>query len=66
MGLIVISLILGFVINKSAQDKWMLSLVVGIVATLMVDNFTDHSYAWIVIASFTGVMLYRQGHHKSA
>ena len=66
MGLIVISLIFGFVIIKSARDKWTLSLIVGVFATLMVDNFTDHSYAWIVVASFTGVMLYRQGQHKSA
>jgi O-antigen ligase len=66
LGVIVISLILGFTIAKGARDKWTLSLILGIVATLMVDNFTDHSYAWIVIASFTGVMLYRQDQHKSA
>lgn len=66
LGVIVVSLLLGFTIAKSARDKWMLSLLFGVVATLMVDNFTDHSYAWIVIASFTGVMLYRRDQNKSA
>ena len=66
LGFVLVSLILSYVITKSAHDKWLLALVLGVVATLMADNFTDHSYAWVVIVSFAGVILFRRGLHTSA
>jgi O-antigen ligase len=37
---------------RARHNVWALSLYNGIAATLMVDNFTDHSYAWAVVAAF--------------
>ena len=57
LGVAVISLLLSYLIKQSAHNEWSLALILGTIATLMVDNFTDHSYAWIVVASYVGVLL---------
>lgn len=59
-GTIIIILLMAYIIKKSIHDKWLLAFTLGVIATLMVDNFTDHSYAWCVVTSFVGVMLSRQ------
>lgn len=58
-GTVIITVLLTYIIKKSAHDRWSLAFVLGVIATLMVDNFADHSYAWIVVVSFTGVVLPR-------
>ena len=59
LGVVVMCLLLSYLIIKSAHEKWLLAFILGVSATLMVDNFTDHSYAWIVVVSFAGVVLGR-------
>lgn len=59
LGAIIISALLAYLIKKSASDAWSLAFVLGVIATLMVDNFTDHSYAWIVVVSYSSVLLIR-------
>ena len=65
LGVLVMSGLLAYLIREAKNDKWSLAFMLGIVATLMVDNFTDHSYAWIVVASFASVLLARRGVHES-
>lgn len=64
LGTLLMILIFTYVV-KSAHNKWSLALIFGVSATLMVDNFTDHSYAWIVVVSFASVALSRQNPTKA-
>lgn len=66
LGTLVVAVLIGYVIKGSLRNKWLLALILSTTATLMVDNFTDHSYAWIVIVSFAGVFLHQRNWHKSA
>ena len=66
LGLVIMCLLLAYVIHKSAQNIWSLAFVLGVISTLMVDNFTDHSYAWIIVVSFAGVMVHQKNLHTSA
>lgn len=61
LGIVFMAALFAYIISKSTHDKWSLGFILGVIATLMVDNFTDHSYAWIVVTSFGGVVLAQRG-----
>lgn len=65
LGVVIIGLLLVYLVKRTAHNKWSLALILGIISTLMVDNFTDHSYAWIVVVSYFGVLLARPRQHSS-
>lgn len=51
-GLLIVLSLLALIWKTRYRNIGFLSLTGGIVTTLMVDNFTDHSYSWAVIAAY--------------
>lgn len=59
LGFIVLTYLASRILARSRKDIWFVSLLSGTIATLLVDNFTDHSYAWMVVAAhvFTSIRM---------
>ena len=51
-GFTVICIGLLAIIKSAKGNTPLLAFVFGIIATLQVDNFIDHSYAWVIIITF--------------
>lgn len=53
LGLLILATLSVTICYRNRKNPWFLPLYVGLVATLMVDNFTDHSYAWMVVIAYS-------------
>lgn len=52
-------LALSYLVFKNASQGWYIIFMASVLATLMVDNFSDHSFPWILFATYGAALMKR-------